>query len=107
MKHRTENPKAHSYRWYGAIGISVCDEWKDSFQAFQDWAMRAGYDPGAPRGKCTLVRIDPSGDYFPENCRWVDMHVQNSNKRKAERSVPAPKRRYYSTKDIQEILGVE
>ncbi len=83
MKQRTENPKAHSYRWYGARGISVCDEWKDGFGAFQSWAIKTGYDPDAPRGKSTLDRIDPDGDYCPDNCRWVDMHVQNSNKRKA------------------------
>ena len=70
-----------SYKNYGARGISVCDEWKDYYEPFKEWAMSHGYDPAAKRGDCTLDRIDPNGDYCPENCRWVDMLVQGNNKR--------------------------
>jgi hypothetical protein len=49
--------------------------------------MANGYDENAPRGKCTIDRIDNDKGYSPDNCRWVDMKVQSSNKssnRKAE-----------------------
>ena len=33
-----------------------------------------------PRGICTIDRIDPSGDYCPENCRFVSNEVQGDNR---------------------------
>lgn len=81
MKARCYNPNRETYKNYGGRGITVCDEWKNSFQAFYDWAMANGYDPNAKRGECTLDRIDNNGNYEPSNCRWVTMKEQNSNKR--------------------------
>ena len=69
------------YKWYGARGITVCDEWLD-FSTFRDWAMANGYDPNAPFGVCTIDRIDNDKGYSPENCRFVDMKTQSNNKRK-------------------------
>ena len=40
-----------------------------------------GYDENAPYGECTIDRINPFGDYAPNNCRWVNMMVQSHNKR--------------------------
>ena len=79
MKQRCNNPKTCEYHRYGGRGIKVCDEWA-SFNNFRDWAMSNGYDPDAPRGKCTLDRIDNDGDYEPSNCRWVDMLEQMKNR---------------------------
>lgn len=81
MKQRCSNPKTCEYHRYGGRGIKVCDEWS-SFANFRDWAMANGYDPNAPRGKCTLDRIDNDGDYEPSNCRWVDMQEQMKNRPK-------------------------
>lgn len=33
----------NSYKYYGARGITVCDEWKNSFEHFLLWALRNGY----------------------------------------------------------------
>lgn len=81
MKQRCQNRKHVGYRWYGNRGIKVCDEWSGSFLAFRDWAMSSGYDPSARRGECTIDRIDPDGDYCPDNCRWISIEEQQQNKR--------------------------
>ena len=74
MKNRCNNPNVKGFKWYGAKGVKVCDEWKD-FQAFYDWAMKHGYKEGL-----TIDRIDPCGDYCPENCEWVT-RSENSRRR--------------------------
>lgn len=80
MKKRCENPNCKSYKYYGAKGVRVCKEWHD-YSAFKEWALSHGYDENADRGKCTIDRINPYGNYEPNNCRWVGMDVQNKNKR--------------------------
>lgn len=87
MKGRCFNPADRNYKWYGARGITVCEEWKTDFLAFYSWAMENGYQPNAPRGVCTLDRRDPDGDYCPENCRWITIQEQERNKRNNHRLV--------------------
>lgn len=81
MKQRCCNPHAGEYHRYGGRGIRVCMEWL-SFANFRDWAEANGYDPNAPRGKCTLDRINNDENYEPSNCRWVDMKEQMKNRPK-------------------------
>ncbi len=64
------------YRNYRGRGITVCDEWRDNFPAFRDWALSHGYAEGL-----SIDRIDNDGNYCPENCRWVTMAEQQKNKR--------------------------
>lgn len=81
MKKRCQNKNCQSYRYYGALGVSVCEEWQD-YSAFREWALQSGYDENAPKGECTIDRIDPYGNYEPTNCRWVSMSEQAKNKRR-------------------------
>lgn len=80
MKQRCLLPSSKAYKYYGGRGITVCDEWLE-YDNFMRWAYSHGYDPNAKRGKCTIDRIDVNGNYEPSNCRFVDMAVQNNNKR--------------------------
>ena len=58
----------------------MCDEWQD-FGKFREWALDNGYDEQAERGECTIDRIDPFGNYEPNNCRWISLKEQAYNKR--------------------------
>ena len=81
IKSRCSNPNVYEYEWYGGRGITMCDEWRNSFQAFYDWAIAHGYDESAPRGQCTIDRIDCDAGYSPENCRIITQAEQMNNVR--------------------------
>ena len=80
MIQRCYNPSHTAYKRYGGRGISVCDEWRNDFMRFYEWAMANGYDENAPFHQCTIDRIDNDKGYSPDNCRWVDAKTQNNNK---------------------------
>jgi hypothetical protein len=71
MVRRCTNPKDKDYKRYGSKGVSVCERWMDytNFVA----------DMGEPSGDETLDRINPAGNYEPENTRWASPTVQARN----------------------------
>lgn len=76
MKKRCYLKTHKAYKDYGARGIKVCDEWKNDFMSFYNWAIVNGY-----KEDLTLDRINVNGFYEPNNCRWVTMEIQQNNRR--------------------------
>ena len=76
MMNRCNNPSSASYDDYGGRGITVCDEWNGSPDAFIEWALSTGYIEGL-----TIDRIDVDKGYSPSNCRWITLSEQARNKR--------------------------
>ena len=75
MKGRCFNEKQENYPKYGGRGITVCEEWKENFMAFYEWAINNGYTE-----ELSIDRIDNDGNYEPSNCRWVTQTEQVNNR---------------------------
>ena len=106
MLRRCTNSKDKDYPKYGAVGVTVCQEWFD-YKNFVG-------DMGEPQGAQTLDRIDPYGNYTKDNCRWATPTIQARNTRVPKKSfsgvvgvvrvrngkwlaaITASKKRYYS-----------
>ena len=80
LKKRCRNKNDADYKYYGARGITVCDEW-NSFLNFKEWALANGY-----HSHLSIDRINNNEGYMPENCRWVTHAVQMSNTRRQSSS---------------------
>lgn len=74
MKNRCINPGCGAFKRYGAKGISVCDEWRNCFAAFKEWAMQNGY-----QNDLEIDRKNGRGNYEPSNCRWATRAQQTRN----------------------------
>lgn len=74
IKARCLNPKNSRYNRYGGRGITICDEWKDSFEQFYaDMGPR-------PSNKHSIERRNNDLGYNKDNCYWVTNDVQSRNR---------------------------
>lgn len=81
MKGRCYYKNNNRYHRYGGRGIIVCDEWKNSFSKFMDWALSIGYSmENSNRLNLQIDRIDNDKNYEPSNCRFVT-NIVNCNNR--------------------------
>ncbi|RKY40406.1 MAG: hypothetical protein DRP85_08620 [Candidatus Makaraimicrobium thalassicum] len=80
MRNRCYNTKQADYSRYGAKGVTVCDEWKNNFQTFYDWAIENGFSPELQIDKdmlCDELGISPK-IYSPNTCKWVTQQENSS-----------------------------
>lgn len=75
MLERCYNRKSEAYKWYGALGIMVCNEWLNNFWQF---VTDMGFKPEG----MSIERINTFGNYEPSNCKWATITEQNRNQRR-------------------------
>jgi hypothetical protein len=73
MKRRCYEPTVKMYYRYGGRGITVCDQWRDDFVSFYEWAIANGWESGL-----SIERIDNNGNYEPSNC-CIATKLQQAN----------------------------
>jgi len=75
IKERCFNKKSNQYIRYGRRGITMCNEWKNDYTKFRDWALANGY-----KKELQIDRINNDGNYEPNNCRWTTSKINSNNK---------------------------
>ena len=73
IKQRCLNPKRHDFARYGGAGVTLCDEWAESFSAFFE------HIGPRPSKLHSVDRIDGTKGYSPGNVRWADPYGQAAN----------------------------
>ena len=99
MKSRChESTRASDVENYQNRNITVCDEWKDSFEKFYE-------DMGEAKDGFDIDRIDNNKGYSKYNCRWISRKENLQNRRNSYIWCYNDKE-YGSAQDLAEVVGV-
>lgn len=107
IKQRCYNEKCEAYRYYGAKGVTMCDEWKNNYRSFYYWCINNGWQSGLEIDK------DIIGDgllYSPETCIIVT-HLENTSAfigtlRISKEAIEAIKNSNLSSRKLSKIINV-
>lgn len=97
MKSRCYKRSDVAFARYGGAGITVCDRWRNSFQAFYA-------DMGPRPAGMTLDRVERARGYEPSNTRWATDKQQIRNRRNTVRVLTATGVQYLA--DFAKPLGL-
>ena len=98
MRQRCNNCTSVGFRWYGARGVHICEEW-DDFLTFSSWAFKNGYSEGL-----SIDRIDPRKPYSPANCRWVS---RSENSGRVNQVIISANGHAYSLSEWGRVLNIK
>lgn len=73
---RCYNLNSPVYKYYGARGIEMSDEWRNDASVFINWCLDNGWREGLQ-----IDRADNNRGYFPDNCRFVTAKQNMRNTR--------------------------
>lgn len=74
IKKRCLQRGCKGFKNYGGRGVTICDEWKKFENFYKD--MEETFLPNL-----TIDRLDGSGNYCKNNCRWATMKEQSINRK--------------------------
>lgn len=99
MKDRCYKENNPAYKWYGARGINISDEWLTDFKSFYNWCIENGWEKGKE-----IDRINNDAGYSSDNCRIVYPRVNANNKRNNVRLEFGGEK--YSMYELELISGI-
>ena len=80
--------------------IKMCDEWRNDFNKFKEWALSNGYDYSKNANEQTIDRIDNDKGYSPENCRFISREENNKNESKKKGIICLSKEQQNEIKEL-------
>lgn len=90
IKYRCYTKTCRAYSRYGGRGITMCNEWLQSYDNFKNWALQNGY-----KQNLCIDRIDNDGNYEPSNCQWITISENTARANKIHQHRHADGGKYY------------